>query len=296
MRTCTSHGPGVYVSWSAPIVHRLRQRVRPAEDSPCADVTIAGDMKISIVTVCFNSAETIVDTLRSVADQTYPDIEHIVVDGASSDNTRALIEEHGKRVAKSISEPDLGIYHAMNKGLVMATGDVVGFLNSDDIYADPRVLERVAHAFGDPDVGAVYGDIVFVARQDTSHVVRLWTSRSYAPGLCSRGWMPPHPSLYVRRSVYEKYGGYDLAFPAAADFEMALRLLDIERVSSVYVPTIQVRMRMGGQSTRSIRNIISGSREVSRACRKHGLPGGIRFAVARLLVKLPQFLQRPKPL
>jgi len=253
-------------------------------------------MKISIITVCFNSAETITDTLRSVSDQTYPDIEHIVVDGASSDNTKALIEEHGKHVSKLISEPDFGIYDAMNKGLAMSTGEVVGFLNSDDIYADPRALERVAQAFGNLEVGAVYGDIVFVARLDTRHVVRLWTSRPHTPGLCSRGWMPPHPSLYVRRSIYEKHGNYDLAFPAAADFEMALRLLDIERVSSVYVPAIQVRMRMGGQSTRSIRNIISGSREVSRACRKHGLPGGIRFAVARLLVKLPQFLQRPKPL
>ena len=266
------------------------------EDSSRAGGTIHVFMKITTITVCFNSAETIVDTLQSVSDQTYPTVEHIVVDGASSDNTKALIEVHGKHVAKLVSEPDSGIYDAMNKGLALATGDVVGFLNSDDIYADPRALERVAQAFTDPEVGAVYGDIVFVARQDTSHVVRLWTSRSYTAGLCSRGWMPPHPSLYVRRSVYDKYGGYDLAFPAAADFEMALRLLDIERVSSVYVPTIQVRMRMGGQSTRSIRNIISGSREVSRACRKHGLPGGIRFAVARLLVKLPQFLQRPKPL
>ena len=251
-------------------------------------------MKISVVTASYNSAATIADTLRSIASQTYRNIEHLVIDGGSKDTTVQIVHALGAPDLKVVSEPDRGIYDAMNKGLAMATGDVVGFLNSDDVYADERVLERVAQAFDDPQVDAVYGDIVFVAEQDTSRVVRLWTSRPYTPGLCSSGWMPPHPSLYVRRAVYEKHGGYDLDFPAAADFEMALRLLDIEHLTSAYVPAVQVRMRMGGQSTRSIRNIISGSREVSRACRKHGLPGGVRFAVKRLLAKVPQFLQRPK--
>ena len=253
-------------------------------------------MKISIVTASYNSAATIADTLNSVAAQTHRDLEHIVVDGASKDSTLQIVREHGGPGLKLVSEPDRGIYDAMNKGLVMATGEVVGFLNSDDYYADPQVLERIAQAFRDPLIDMVYGDIVFVAQQDTTRVVRLWTSRPYSPGLCSRGWMPPHPSLYVRRSAYEKYGAYDLSFPAAADFEMALRLLEKAHLKSVYIPFVQVRMRMGGQSTRSIRNIISGSREVSRACRKHGLPGGVRFAVKRLLAKVPQLLARPKPL
>lgn len=253
-------------------------------------------MKISIVTASYNSAATIADTLSSVALQTYRDHEHIVVDGASKDSTLQIVRAHNGPGLKLVSEPDRGIYDAMNKGLAMATGEVVGFLNSDDIYADPQVLERIAQAFRDPLVDMVYGDIVFVAQQDITRVVRLWTSRPYSPGLCSRGWMPPHPSLYVRRSVYEMHGAYDLSFPAAADFEMALRLLEKARLKSVYIPFVQVRMRMGGQSTRSIRNIISGSREVSRACRKHGLPGGVRFAVKRLLAKVPQLLARPKPL
>ena len=251
-------------------------------------------MKISVVTASYNSAATIADTLRSIAEQKHGDIEHLVIDGGSSDNTLQIVCAQGGPDLKVVSEPDRGIYDAMNKGLAMATGDVVGFLNSDDMYADSQALERVAQAFHDPQVDVVYGDIVFVAEHDTARAVRLWTSRPYAPGLCSRGWMPPHPSLYVRRAAYEKFGGYDLAFPAAADFEMALRLLDIEHLKSVYVPGVQVRMRMGGQSTRSIGNIISGSREVSRACRKHGLPGGVRFAVMRLAAKVPQFLQRPK--
>lgn len=251
-------------------------------------------MKISIVTASFNSAATVADTLHSIAAQTHRDIEHIVVDGASTDNTLQVVHAHGGPGVKVVCEPDRGIYDAMNKGLAIATGDIVGFLNSDDIYADPHALERVAQAFGDPSVDVVYGDIVFVAQQDTARVVRLWTSRPHTPGLCSRGWMPPHPTLYVRRSVYQQHGGYDLAFPAAADFEMALRLLDIERLKSAHVPFVQVRMRMGGQSTRSVRNIVSGSREVSRACRKHGLPGGLSFVLMRLLAKVPQFLRRPQ--
>ena len=251
-------------------------------------------MKISVVTASYNSAATIGDTLQSIAAQTHRDVEHLVIDGGSRDDTVQIVRAHASPGLKVVSERDRGIYDAMNKGLALATGEVVGFLNSDDMYADPQALERVAQAFRDPAVDVVYGDIVFVAERDTRRTVRLWTSRPYTPGLCSSGWMPPHPSLYVRRAVYEKHGGYDLAFPAAADFEMALRLLDIKRLRSVYVPAVQVRMRMGGQSTRSLRNIISGSREVSRACRKHGLPGGIRFAVMRLLVKVPQFLRRSK--
>jgi len=251
-------------------------------------------MKISVITASFNSASTIADTLRSISAQTYKEVEHLVIDGGSRDSTLQIVRALGCPEIKVVSEPDHGIYDAMNKGLKMATGDIVGFLNSDDMYADPHVLQRVAEAFRDPRIDVVYGDIVFVAEKDTSRVVRLWTSRPYTPGLCSRGWMPPHPSLYVRRSVYEKYGNYDLAFPAAADFEMALRLLDMAQKKSAYIPAVQVRMRMGGQSTRSIRNIIAGSREVSRACRKHGLPGGTYFLIMRLLAKVPQFLRRPR--
>ena len=249
-------------------------------------------LKISIVTVSYNSAATITDTLRSVESQTHPLIEHIVIDGGSTDDTPKLVRANSN-VTTFVSEPDRGIYDAMNKGLARATGDVVGFLNSDDFLADPLALTRVAAAFSDPTVDIAYGDLLFVAQSDPTRVVRLWTSRAYTSGLCSRGWMPPHPTLYVRRSVYEDFGNYDLAFPAAADFEMSLRLLDGAKLKSVYIPSVQVRMRMGGQSTRSIANIISGSREVARACKKHGLPGNARFVVRRLMAKVPQFFRRP---
>ena len=252
-------------------------------------------MLISIITVAYNSANTIGDTLDSVSCQTYPKIQHIIIDGCSTDRTLDVVRTKGKHISSVTSERDGGIYDAMNKGLILATGDVVGFLNSDDVFADRYAVERIAAAFHDPNTDLVYGDLVFVARADLTRIVRLWTSRKYEAGLCSRGWMPPHPTLYVRRSVYEKHGAYDLAFPAASDFEMALRLLDGVKVNSTYIPFVQVRMRMGGQSTSGIANIISGSREVSRACKKHGLPGGGLFALFRLLAKVPQFFRRPKP-
>lgn len=251
-------------------------------------------MLISVVTVAYNSASTIGDTLDSVSSQTYQEVQHVVIDGCSKDETLNIVKARGKRVATLVSEKDKGIYDAMNKGLRHSTGDIIGFLNSDDVFADQNALDRIASAFQDPGVDLVYGDLVFVAQTNLARSVRLWTSRRYEAGLCSRGWMPPHPTFYVRRSVYEKFGDYDLDFPAAADFEMALRLFDCAKLSSVYIPCVQVRMRMGGQSTRSIKNILSGSREVSRACKKHGLPGGVLFAISRLLVKVPQFFQRPK--
>ena len=250
-------------------------------------------MKISVITVSYNSAATIADTLHSVGEQTHLDIEHIVIDGGSKDDTLLLVKARGKRVGKIISERDSGIYDAMNKGLALATGDVVGFLNSDDVYADTETLQRVAQAFRDPQVDVVYGDLVFVAKDDADRVVRYWKSGEYSPGACATGWMPPHPTFYARRSVYEIHGGFDLAFPVAADFEMALRLLDKAHVRSHYIPSVLVRMRMGGESTRSLKSVFLQNRETSRACLKHGLPGGARFVLRRLLSKLPQLVHRP---
>lgn len=250
-------------------------------------------MRVSIITVCFNSSAHIGDALGSVDEQLWPDLEHLIIDGKSTDRTLEVVDRYPQPWRRVISESDFGIYDAMNKGLALATGDVVGFLNSDDMYADPKVIERVAKAFCNPEIDVVYGDLVFVARKNIDKVIRTWTSCAYSQGLCRRGWMPPHPTLFVRRNVYEKFGGYDTSFPAAADFEMALRLLEKAQLRSVYIPVIQVRMRMGGQSTRSIRSIVSGNVEVSRACQKHGFKGGLCFAILRLLSKVPQFLRRP---
>lgn len=250
-------------------------------------------MKISIITVCYNSAATISNTLQSVREQTYADIEHIVVDGGSSDDTLALVAAEGVHVAKLVSEPDGGIYDAMNKGLAIATGEVVGFLNSDDVFAGADVVSKIAQVMKDPLVDACYGDLVYVATEDMSKVVRYWKSREYQVGLCARGWMPAHPTFYVRRKVYQCHGGFDLSLKLQADFEMALRLLDISQIRTAYLPEILVRMRIGGASNSSLKNIIKGNIEAARACRKHGLPGGVVFVARKVVSRIPQFFSRP---
>lgn len=251
------------------------------------------ELSVSVITVCFNSAAHIADALRSIDAQTWQRREHIVVDGASRDGTLDVVAGFQHPQRQVFSEADSGIYDAMNKGLALATGDIVGFLNSDDVYADTETLQRVAQAFRDPQVDVVYGDLVFVAQDDPDRVVRYWKSSAYTPGACATGWMPPHPTFYARRSVYEMHGGFDLAFPVAADFEMALRLLDKAHVRAHYIPSVLVRMRMGGESTRSLKSVFLQNRETSRACLKHGLPGGARFVLRRLLSKLPQLVHRP---
>ena len=250
-------------------------------------------MKVSIITVCYNSAATLADTLASVRGQSYPHIEHIVVDGASSDGTLGIIRTEGLRVATFVSEPDRGIYDAMNKGMQLATGDVVGFLNSDDVFAHDGVVSKIAQEMLNPSIDACYGDLVYVAQNDANKVVRYWKSREYQQGLCARGWMPAHPTFYVRRAVYQRHGYFDLSLKLQADFEMALRLLDIGKIRTAYLPEVLVRMRAGGASNASVRNVIRGNLEAARACRKHGLPGGVRFIAGKILSRIPQFLRRP---
>jgi glycosyltransferase involved in cell wall biosynthesis len=201
-------------------------------------------MKVSVITVCFNSARTIADTLRSVAEQSHPDVEHIVVDGGSHDGTLEIIEKTPNRVARLVSEPDRGIYDAMNKGLGLASGDIVGFLNSDDVYADTDSLARIERTFNDQLTDACYGDVLFVASDDPDRIIRYWQAGAYHPGRVLQGWMPPHPTFYVRRQIYEQEGGFDLSYKLQADFEMAIRLAYIRGLHMHYIPFTLVRMRM----------------------------------------------------
>lgn len=250
-------------------------------------------MKISIITVCFNAADTLGETLDSVADQTYQDIEHIVIDGRSTDGTVAVLKAKGRRVAVWRSEPDRGIYDAMNKGILLATGDVVGMLNADDIYADETVLEQVAAIFSDPAVDACYADLVYVSADDTTRVRRYWRSCSYREGLFERGWMPAHPTFFVRRRVYEEHGLFDTQFKLQSDFELTMRFINVRRIKTVYMPRIWVRMRMGGASNRSIRNVMRGNIEAYKACRKHGIKVSPLFFLRKIISRIPQFFTRP---
>lgn len=248
-------------------------------------------MKISLVTATFNSSATVADSLLSVSSQIYGDIEQIVVDGASSDITLKLVAEKGGRVAKVISEPDNGIYDAMNKGVKRSTGDIVGTLNADDVYADNQVLGRVAAAFADPAVDICYGDLVYVSPGDLNRILRVWKSSDYEPGLFQRGWVPPHPTFFVRRSIYEKYGGFDLSFPLAADFELMLRFLHCLRLKSVYIPHTLVKMRLGGATNKSLKNIFNQNVEIYRAGRKNNVPLGMRYFVGKSYDRVKQHLR-----
>jgi glycosyltransferase involved in cell wall biosynthesis len=250
-------------------------------------------VKISIITVALNSAATIEETILSVQRQTHADREHIVIDGGSRDGTLDLINRHRQGIAISVSEPDAGIFDAMNKGLARATGDVVGFLNADDVYANDQVLARIAAAFGDQAVDAVYADLVYVDRFNPEKVVRYWRSGDFQPGSFARGWMPAHPTFYVRRKVYERLGGFDLKYPLQGDFELTLRFLEVHRIRTRHIAEIWVRMRTGGASNRSVRAVLRGNVESYRAARANGLKVTPLFILRKILSRLPQFFARP---
>lgn len=250
-------------------------------------------MKISIVTVCFNSEATLSDTIGSIANQSYPEKEHIIVDGASQDGTMDIVRS-SPSIFRYVSEPDKGVYDAMNKGIEMATGDVVGTLNADDFYYDDTVLSQVAEVFTDPKVEACYADLIYVDKLDTNKIVRYWKSCDYRPGLFERGWMPAHPTFFVRRSVYRKFGGFDLDFRRQADFELTMRFLATHGIVSRYIPSIWVKMRMGGVSNNSILGVIKGNLEAYRACRKNGLDVRmLPFIARKVLSRIPQFFRKP---
>ncbi|SDK12169.1 Glycosyl transferase family 2 [Methylophilus rhizosphaerae] len=250
-------------------------------------------MKVTIITVCYNSAETISDTISSIASQQYRNKEHIIVDGESKDKTVDIIK-YAPSVTRYISEPDKGIYDAMNKGIKLATGDIIGLLNADDFYADDTVLTQVAETFGDPTVQACYADLVYVDKNDTSRVLRYWKSRPFRAGLFKHGWMPAHPTFFVRREAYEQWGNFNLDFPRQADFELTMRFLEIHRIKSVYIPRIWVKMRIGGASNNSIKGIIKGNLEAYRACKLHNLAVGPFFIVRKVLSRIPQFFSKPE--
>lgn len=226
-------------------------------------------MKVSIITPAYNSGATIRDTIESVLSQTYPLIEYIVVDGASRDNTLAILHEY--QIDKIISEPDNGIYDAMNKGIREASGDIVGVLNSDDFFTSVDTIEMIVKAFKENEVDAVYGDVHFVDPADLSKSVRYYSSAIFRPWLFRFGFMPAHPSFYVKRKCYARWGGYALEYKIAADFDLLIRFIYIRKIKSKYIKKDIVTMRIGGISTRNVKNRILINKEIIKACRKYGI-------------------------
>ena len=249
-------------------------------------------MKVSVITVVYNNRDTIADAIESVCIQRGVDIELIVVDGASTDGTRDVLACNESKIAVLVSEPDRGIYDALNKGIGLATGEVVGFLHSDDLLADDNAIARVVAQFADASVDAVYGDLVYVRNDEPSRVVRTWKAGSFTSAHLSRGWMPPHPTFYARRSVYERFGKFDTSFLIAADYDCMLRFLKAG-IRVAYIPHLQVRMRVGGASNKSLVNVIKKSSEDFRALRKNNVSPFVAL-VCKNLRKIPQFFNRVK--
>jgi glycosyltransferase involved in cell wall biosynthesis len=245
-------------------------------------------VKVSVVTATYNCESTVSDALRSVSAQVDADIESVLIDGASTDGTLACIERLRLPQSVVISEKDSGIYDALNKGIRHAHGDVVGFLHADDLFAHERVVQKIAAAFEDPVVDAVYGDLVYVRRDDPSDVVRYWKAGIGGRGRLMSGWMPPHPTFYVRRNIYERLGGFNTRYRIAADYDSVIRFLLMAGLKTTYLPEVLVRMRVGGASNRSLKNIIRKSREDYAILQTHRV-GGVLALMKKNFGKIQQF-------
>ncbi len=249
-------------------------------------------MKVSIVTVVYNNETTIADAINSVLDQDYHDIEYIVVDGASKDGTMDIIKQYSNKISKVISEPDKGIYDAMNKGVALATGDVVGILNSDDFYLNSTVISSIVEKMISDGVDSVYGDLVYVDPVDTKVVKRYWQSGSFRRRRFLYGWMPPHPTFFVKSEIYEKHGLFNLSLRSAADYEFMLRVLYKYKISSSYLKEIVTVMRDGGNSNASIKNRIKGNNEDVLAWKINELKPFFFTRYFKPLRKIPQFFTK----
>jgi glycosyltransferase len=249
-------------------------------------------MKFSIVTATYNSASHVANCLSSVAEQSYEAVEQIIIDGGSTDGTLEICKNSKNRVTQTISEPDQGIYDAMNKGIKMATGDVVGILNSDDFYASNDILEKIAYRLDSTGADSLYGNLDFVAAEDPGKVIRHWKSSTFVPGSFVKGWHPPHPTFFVRREVYERHGCFDISLDVSADFELMLRLLQKHQISTCYLDETIVKMRYGGESTGSLGKIIKGNKNVLKAFQKNGIKVSPFYTAHRLLSKVGQFIRK----
>lgn len=250
-------------------------------------------MKITIITVCLNSEKTIEDAIKSVAIQSYRNIEYIVIDGLSTDSTLDKLNRYSKVITKRISEKDGGIYDAMNKGISMATGDIIGILNSDDYYANSLVIEKVVRRMEESTADALFADLVYVRPDNLDKVVRYYSGYAFNPEKFAWGCMPPHPTFFVRRRLYDEYGVFRSGYKIAADYELAARMLYKHKAHFTYLPEVLVCMRTGGVSTRSLRNNLILNREIIRACAENGIYTNIFKVYSKYLRKIWQLFERP---
>ena len=250
-------------------------------------------MKISIITITYNSAATVEDTIKSVVMQDYPNVEYLIIDGKSKDATLQIAEKYKDKISKIVSEKDKGLYDALNKGIKHATGDIIGMLHSDDLYSNPQVLSKIVKTFQDhPDAEGVYADLVFVNRNDPDKVMRTWESGAYQEGDFLKGWMPPHPTFFVKKDTYEKYGGFNTELKLSADYESMLRLIHKNQIKLAYLNEVIVKMRMGGVSNVSFFVKLKANLEDKMAWKINEMKPKMSTMIMKPLRKLGQYFKR----
>jgi len=249
-------------------------------------------MLVSIITASFNNVSTIENTIQSVLSQSFTNIEYIVIDGNSTDGTLEILEKYRSRISKIVCEKDNGIYDALNKGLSLATGDVVGFLHADDFYASNQIISNIVDVFEHTNSDAVYGDLLYVDKNNIDKIFRYWQAGEFSRKKIKLGWMPPHPTLFVKNSIYKKVGFFDTIFKIAADYDMILRLFYKHQISVSYLPKVIVLMRTGGASNRNLKNIFNKMREDLKALRKNKIPFPLWVLFLKNISKIPQFIFR----
>jgi glycosyltransferase len=249
-------------------------------------------MKVTLITATYNSQKYLEDCITSVIRQGYKDIEHIIVDGKSSDNTVDIIKKYESHIAWWVSETDRGMYDAINKGMKMATGDIIGILNSDDMLDSDDVIESIVKAFNEKNVDSIYGDLEYVDPDDTNKIYRIWKGKPYSRNLFRFGWMPAHPTFYFKRVLLEKFGGYESHYYSAADYEFMARYLFKHRISAYYLPKLIVKMRRGGQSNSSLRIRLRANRRDYLAMKKNNIPFAFFVSILKPLSKLHQYYRK----
>lgn len=250
--------------------------------------------KVSIITVCYNSAKTIKDCIDSVLSQSYNKIEYIIIDGLSTDSTVSIINSYGEKISKFISEKDEGIYDAMNKGIKMANGDIIGILNSDDLFYNNSIIQEMVSVFQNNDCDAAYGDVIFTKQTNLNKVVRYYSSEGFHIDKFRKGLMPAHPSFFVYRKIYANLGYYDTSYKISADFDLLIRFLLINRLRTVYLPKVIVRMRLGGVSTQGFRSVMKINKENMNILRKHNVQSNYLLLYSRYFKKMLEYFNIPK--
>jgi glycosyltransferase involved in cell wall biosynthesis len=250
-------------------------------------------LKVSIITVVLNGAGTIKDTIKSVLSQDYPDIEYIVIDGGSTDETLRILADYQGKISKCVSGQDKGIYDAMNKGIKLSTGDIIAALNSNDIYADKSIVSQIVKHIQENNLDAAYGDLAYVYPENTGRIKRYWKAGTYQQGAFFKGWVPPHPTFFCRKQIFEKYGYFNDTFQIAADFELMLRFIEKHQIKVGYLPKVLVKMRTGGKAN-ALMGILRGNHEILTSFRLNGFHLSPWFFIYKPIIKISQIFKRPK--